>query len=398
MKVKRKADTAAENNRRPLRIAMLGHKVVPGRRGGIELVLTTLCPLLVERGHEVTCFNRAGDKVENEYVGTVQNGQYKGVKLFTVPAYQKRGLAAASSSFFAAIRAAIGHYDIIHFHAEGSGVMMWIPKMFGKRCVATVHGLDWQRDKWKGGPGSRYILAGERSIVRHADCIIVLSRGVQEYFWKTYHRKTVFIPNGVNKPVVRPAQIIKEKYGLEKDNNFLLLSRLTEEKGVHYLIEAYKELDAEGKTGGKKLVIAGAESDTPDYWNHIHNLAQNNPNIIFTGFVSGAELDELYSNCYVYCIPSNLEGMPLGLLEAMSYGNAVIGSDIDEIAEVVEDKALLFHKGDVCDLKRRMLELLEHPETVEKMRAESGSFILLKYNWDEVADKTIEQYYRALQM
>lgn len=370
-----------------LKIAMLGHKVVPSRRGGVELVLTTLCPLLVNRGHEVTCFNRSSDKVENEYVSTVKKNSFSGVHLKKVITIDKKGLAAMSSSFFAALSCAFSNYDIIHFHAEGPCAMLWIPKLFGKRCIATVHGLDWQREKWKNGFGSKYIKFGEKILAKYADEVIVLSKGVQKYFKDTYNRDTTFIPNGVIKPQTREANIIKERYGLNKDEYICTLSRLTEEKGIHYLIEAYQQIKTD-----KKLVIAGDTSDTDDYVKRLKEMAKDNPNIIFTGFVSGNLLDELYSNAYLYILPSNLEGMPLSLLEAMSYGNAVLGSDIPEIADVVENKAVLFKKSNVEDLKNKLENLLNNKELVTKLKREASNFICNKYNWEEIADKTIELY------
>ena len=148
-----------------MKVAMVGHKVVPSRRGGIELVLTSMCPLLVEAGVEVTCYNRSSDKVENEYVGTVENKVYRGVKLKKAWTIDAKGLAAMIASFTAAIAAAFGRYDVVHFHAEGPCAAMWIPKLFGKRCVATIHGLDHQRAKW-GRFAAWYIRAGEKCAVR----------------------------------------------------------------------------------------------------------------------------------------------------------------------------------------------------------------------------------------
>lgn len=370
-----------------LRIAMIGHKVVPSRRGGIELVLTTMCPLMVKQGHEVTCFNRSGDKVEHEYVKTVKKDKYKGVRLKRVLTINKRGLAAMTSSFSAAIHAALGKYDIVHFHAEGPCAALWIPKLFRKRCIVTIHGLDWARDKWKSGFGSKYIKFGEKVAAKYADEIIVLSKGVQDYFKQTYGRDTILIPNGVSKPKKLEANLITEKFGLKKDNYICSLSRLTEEKGIHYLIEAYKQLDTD-----KKLVIAGDTSDTDDYVQRLKKLAGNDPNIIFTGFVSGKLLNEIYSNAYIYVLPSNLEGMPLSLLEAMSFGNAVIGSDIAEIADVVEDKAVLFRKSNVDDLKEKLQMICDNKDLAQKYKAEATEFICKKYNWNDVVNQTLKLY------
>ncbi|MBE5958157.1 MAG: glycosyltransferase family 4 protein [Lachnospiraceae bacterium] len=375
------------NADKKMNIAMLGHKVVPSRSGGVELVLTTMAPLMVEKGHSVTCYNRTGEKFGEEFIKDVKGNRYKGVRLKRILSIPVKGISAMTSSFFSALNVSFGKYDIIHFHAEGPGATLWIPKLFGKRCIATVHGLDWQRAKWKNGFGSKYIKFGEKIIAKHADEIIVLSKNVQQYFVDTYGRKTTFIPNGVNKPIVKQANMIKKKYGLEGNDYFCSISRLTEEKGIHYLIEAYKKIETD-----KKLVIAGGTSDTDDYVVRLKEMAKGNQNIIFTGFVEGELLDELYSNAYVYILPSDLEGMPLSLLEAMSYGNAVIGSSIPEITEVVEDKAVIFEKGNVDDLAQKMEQLSDNPAEVESYCRMSSDFICGKYNWNDVVDRTLSLY------
>lgn len=362
-------------------------KVVPSRRGGIERVLTIMCPLMIKKGHQVTCFNRSGDKVENEYVKTVKRKKYRGVQLKKVITINKRGLAAMTSSFSAAICAAFGKYDVVHFHAEGPSAFLWIPKLFGKRCIVTIHGIDWARDKWKHGFGSRYIKFGEYIAAKYADEVIVLSEKVQKYFKKFYDRDTVLIPNGVMTHENRKANLITQKFGLHKDEYICALSRLTEEKGIHFLIEAYKELKTD-----KKLVIAGATSDTDGYVKMLKEMAGDDPNIIFTGFVSGKLLEEIYSNAYVYVLPSKLEGMPLSLLEAMSYGNCVIGSDIAEIADVVEDKAILFKKANVEDLKEKLQMVCDDVELVEKYKREASGYICGRYNWEDVVNRTVEVY------
>ena len=170
------------------------------------------------------------------------------------------GLAAVSSSAFAALYSAFGKYDVVHIHAEGPAFFAWLPKMLGKRVVVTVHGIDWQREKWQSGFGSKFIRQGEKNAVKYADEIIVLSKGVQKYFMETYGRKTHFIPNGVNRPQIREANLITEKFGLKKDSYILFLGRLVPEKGIRYLVEAFKNVKTD-----KKLVIgldkSGQKSD-----------------------------------------------------------------------------------------------------------------------------------------
>lgn len=264
-----------------------------------------------------------------------------------------------------------------------------MPKLFGKKVVVTIHGIDWQREKWKNGFGSKFIRQGERNAVKYADEIIVLSKGVQNYFQETYGRKTHFIPNGVNRPAIKIAEIITEKYGLTKDSYFLFLGRLVPEKGIRYLIEAFKDVKTD-----KKLVIAGGSSDTDSFMKELNELARDDERIIFTGFVQGRMLDELYSNAYIYTLPSDLEGMPLSLLEAMSYGNCCLVSDIPECAEVVEDKALVFNKSDVNDLRKKIQDASDHSEKVIKMKLKATDFICEKYNWNDVVEETMKLYRR----
>jgi glycosyltransferase involved in cell wall biosynthesis len=298
----------------------------------------------------------------------------------------KKGLAAMTSSFFAAVAAAFGKYDIVHFHAEGPCAMLWLPKLFGKKCVATIHGLDHKRAKW-GKFASWYIRTGEKCAVRFADEIIVLSENVKNYFLDMYGRETVFIPNGVARPEILLPQKIGDKYNLEKDGYILFLGRLVPEKRVELLIEAFKNLKTE-----KQLVIAGDVSDSGEYAEQLKELSKDDSRIIFTGFVEGQLLGELYSNSYIYVLPSDLEGMPLSLLEAMSYGNCCLTSNIAECKTVTADHGLTFEKGNSQDLAEKLQMLCDNPQTVENYKNKSAEYILNKYNWDDVTNKTLELY------
>ena len=371
-----------------MKIAMIGHKRIPSREGGVEIVVEKLSIGLVKKGYQVDVYNRKGKNVQDKNADSnlKKCKNYKGAKIITIPTINKKGIDAFIYSFFASFRAIFGHYDILHYHAEGSCAMLWIPHLFHKKIVVTIHGLDWQRSKW-GGFATKYIKFGEKCAVKYADEIIVLSKGVQKYFKDTYGRKTVVIPNGVEKPEIREAKIIKSKYGLEKDSYILFLARIVPEKGLDYLIDAYNQI----KTN-KKLVIAGGASHTNDYLEHIKEKVKSNKNIIMTGFVQGEELDELYSNCYLYCLPSDVEGMPLSLLEAMSYGNCCLTSDITECSEVIQEKGILFKKSNIDELIQRLQFLCDDNKTVKKYKDEAQSYILNKYNWDYVLDETAKLY------
>ena len=370
-----------------MKIAVFGHKRVPSREGGVEIVAEELSVRMAAQGHEVVCYNRGGHHVSGAEFDAETRDEYKGIRLVTVPTLDKKGLAAVTSSFFAAVRAAFSSADVVHIHAEGPAFMCWLPKLTGKRVVVTVHGLDWQREKWKSGFGAKYIRQGERMAVRFADQIIVLSRNVQRYFKETYGRDTVFIPNGVSAPEIRPAARIQTELGLEKDGYILFLGRLVPEKGVHYLIEAFR-----GVKTDKRLVIAGGASDSADYAEKLRTLVQGDERILFTGFVQGRLLEELYSNAYVYVLPSDVEGMPLSLLEAMSYGNCCVTSDIPECAEVLETHGPTFPKGDVDALAVALQRLCDGPDMVAGYRADARGYICNKYSWDDVARRTLELY------
>ncbi len=369
-----------------MKIAMLGQKRIPSREGGVEIVVEELSTRMVALGHEVTCFNRKGHHVSGEAFDQESLNEYKGVQLKSVCTIDKKGLAAMSSSFFAACRAAFGKYDVVHFHAEGPCAMLWLPKLFGKRCIATIHGLDHQRAKW-GKFARAYIMLGEKCAVIFADEIIVLSREVQKYFKDTYNRNTVFIPNGVNRPEIQGAKEIAEKFALRKDTYILFLGRIVPEKGLRYLVEAFKQVQTD-----KKLVIAGGSSDTNAFVQELKEMAADDDRILFTGFVQGRILEELYSNAYVYTLPSDLEGMPLSLLEAMSYGNCCLTSDIPECAEVMEDHGVVFEKSNVNSLREHLQLLCDCPEQVEEYRQSAVDFACRKYSWDEVVQKTVELY------
>lgn len=369
-----------------LRIAMLGHKRIPSREGGIEIVVEELSTRMVNLGYDVTCYNRSGHHISGKQFDTQSLKEYKGIKLKNVLTINAKGLAAMTSSFFGAIAIAFSKCDVVHFHAEGPCAMLWIPKLFGKRCIATIHGLDHQRAKW-GKFASSYIMLGEKCAVKYADEIIVLSNGVQQYFKDTYSRNTIFIPNGVNKPQIRQADLIQNKYGLKKDSYILYLGRIVPEKGLRYLIQAFKQVETD-----KKLVIAGGSSDTDEFMLELKSIAQDDERIIFTGFVQGQTLEELYSNAYIYTLPSDLEGMPLSLLEAMSYGNCCVVSNISECTEVVQDKAVVFEKSSVLDLKDKLQNLCNDVGLTNTYKKNASEYICNKYNWNDVVKRTLELY------
>lgn len=374
-----------------MKIAMIGHKRIPSREGGIEIVVEELARRMVAKGHNVTVYNRAGHHVAGrEYDNGRHVRRLDGIHIKWIPTPKSSKLNAVVYSFFATVAALFGGYDVLHYHAEGPAAMTAIAKLFGKKCVVTIHGLDWQRAKW-GGFATRFLRFGEKMAAKYADEIIVLSKNVQQYFSDTYGRQTVFIPNGIAAPKTVHAAAAEKQFSIQSGEYILYLGRIVPEKGIAYLINAYKQIQTD-----KKLVIAGGSSHTQAHMLQLQELAKADSRILFTGFVQGETLAALYSGAYLYCLPSDLEGMPISLLEAMSYGCCCLTSDIAECTEVCEDKAFYFQKGSTDSLKKQLVHLLQHPEIVSRCKQASAPYILKKYNWDEVTEQTLKLYERLL--
>lgn len=361
---------------------MIGHKYVPSREGGVEIVVDALSTRMVAQGHKITLFNRK--RKEYPHIDF-----YKGCKVEEIFTINKKSLDAIVYAYLATrkVKKLIkkGLVDVVHFHAEGPCYFLnHLPKP-GKRngckVVVTIHGLDWQRGKW-GGFASKVLEKGEQKAVKYADEIIVLSRSNQKYFKETYNRKTTYIPNGIEKPIPHDPEIIKEKWGLDKNSYILFLARIVPEKGLDYLIDAWKQIQ---NKSNKKLVIAGGSSHSDDYFNSIMTEIKNDDSIVATGFVEGQIIRELYSNTYLYVLPSDIEGMPMSLLEALSYGNTCLVSNIPENTEIINENCLIFEKGNIDDLKRQLLYSLENNLTKDKKS-------IIMNTWDDIVDRTLELY------
>ncbi len=379
----------AENRNKKLHIAMIGQKSVPSRDGGVEVVVWELAKRLHEDGYEVDCYNRMGyedDSVKYVRIPGKKGLYYGGIRMIPVPTIKSASFNAVIYAVLATIMASFKKYDVLHFHAEGPCIMLWLPKLLGKKVVVTIHGLDWKRAKW-GGFASDIIKSGEKMAAKYADEVIVLSKDVQDYFKETYGRDTHFISNGISKATKREENEIKTKYGIDKDEYIMTLSRVVPEKGIHYLLEAYREIDSD-----KKLVIAGGSSNARAYMDMIHKMAKEDKRVILTGFVKGTRLEELISNAYLYVLPSDVEGMSISLLEAMSYGNACLVSDIKENTDVVEDKAERFKHGDVEDLRQKLSFLLSNPNVVESYRENASDYICNRFSWDKMKEETEKLY------
>lgn len=372
--------------RRPLKIAMIGHKRYGTREGGVEVVVTELARRMAALGHDVTCYDRSGADVMTGDQTAACERMADGVRVVPVRTIDKKGLAALSSSFFATLAAIRQRPDVIHYHAEGPCVPLSFAHWAGIRTVATIHGLDWQRAKW-GKLASTYIKMGEKIAANKAGGLIVLSKAAKSYFKDEYGRDATVIPNGIDSKIPRPADYISSEWSLSTGSYILFLGRLVPEKRPELLIEAFKGLDTD-----KKLVIAGGGSDTSEYESQLRELAAGDERIVFTGFVSGRPLEELYSNCFTYVLPSDVEGMPMSLLEAMAYGCCCVTSDISECSDVLAGNGVTFEKGNASALQSELRELLANNSLASQLGARARGHVEQTYTWDSVVERTLAVY------
>lgn len=361
-----------------MRIAVIGTRGIPAKYSGVEVYVEEIAPRLAANGHEVTVYCRP------QYFDG--NAVYKGVKLVKLPCIRTKHFETITHSLFCTIDSLFRGYDIVHFHALGSSVFSFLPKITGAKTVVTVHGLDWQREKW-GSFAKWYLRKCEISSLYFPSTTIVVSQTMQKHYERKYKRSVKYIPNGVNVQKLRDPKLIKER-GLAGDDYILFVGRLTPEKGCHCLIEAYKKLNTE-----LKLVIVGGTSYTDAYIEALKK--EENKNIMFLGYIFGEELQELYSNALLFVLPSEIEGLSISLLEAMSYGNCVITSDIPENLEVIEDCGFYFQNANSGDLARVLQELISSPETIRRVGERARNLIVRKYNWDVIVSET-EQIYLSL--
>lgn len=355
-----------------MKIAMIGAKRVPSREGGIDVVVDKLASGMAAKGQHVTLYVRKKKDVKAAK-------KYNGCTIKEVFTINTKSLDALVASFNATIAALCGNYDVVHFHATGNTFFLNLTKFSKKKIIVTIHGIDWKRSKFKG-IGTKVLLKSEQRVVKYADEIITLCENDRDYFKETYNKETILIPNGFEKYQIIEPQLITKKFGLGKEDYILFLARIVPEKGLHYLIDAYNQIDIP-----QKLVIAGGGSHSSEYYDEMKERAKNNPKIIFTGFVQGQMLEELFSNAYLYVLPSDIEGMPMSLLEALGHNRVCLVSDIRE-NNVDSENSYFFKKGSVDSLKQKLVEISKS----RKDYRENNSLM----DWDSVVDKTIEVYKR----
>jgi len=365
-----------------MKIYFIGQKGIPAIYGGVERHVEELATRLVKEGNEVFVY------VRNHYTPKDLN-EYKGVKLIHLPSLKTKHLDAITHTLLASLDVLRREADIIHYHAIGPSSLLWIPKLFKRqvKIISTFHSDDRKHKKW-GYLARKFLGLGAYISVKWPHKTIAVSRYQSRVHGQEFNGELEYIPNGV--PVFEKVspQLITEKWGLAGNDYILAVSRLIKHKGLHYLIRAYSIL----KNVDKKLVIVGDGNYTDNYAQYLRNLAGDNKNIIFTGNQTGQALAELYSNAYLFVQPSEAEGLSIALLEAMSYGQAVLCSDIEPNKEAVADLALTFRNKSITDLSQKLRYLLNHPEIVAEMGLKLQERARLEYNWDHIAKRTIALY------
>lgn len=370
-----------------MKIAFIGQKGIPAKSGGVETHVADLSKKLAKMGNEVYVYTRP--HYTDKKIKT-----WEGVNLISLPSIRRKNLDAISHTFFACLDVIFRKkYDLIHFHSIGPSSLILLIKLFRPSLpiVATFHSPCYKNKKWSSF-AKAYLKFGERTCIKHSDKVIAVSKKLKEYAEEKYESETIFIPNGVYMPKLKDPKVIKERYGLEKDSYILFVGRLVEQKGIQYIIDAYKKLKTD-----KKLVIVGGGFFSESFVFELINMAKDNPNIIFTGEQTGEVLEELFSNAYLYVQPSESEGMSISLLEGMSYGLPVLVSDIKENMEVVGNNGYSFKSKNVLDLIKKMEFLLNNKEQIRLKGDEARNHIYLHYNWDNIVEKITQIYHSSVE-
>jgi glycosyltransferase involved in cell wall biosynthesis len=369
-----------------MRIAVIGAKGLPPSQGGIEHYCAEVFPRIVEKGHSVDLFSQSA------YTGFPWRRCYKfqGVNVVTLPSLGISGVDTFLASALASMLTARSQYDVVHFHALGPSLFSVLPRLVtSSKVVVTCHGLDWQREKW-GKFSSQLIRLGEKTAVRCAHEMTVVSSELQTYFTKTYARSTTFIPNAPADYVDSdPAFPFVRSLGVEPGKYIVFVGRLVPEKCPDLLIQTFQDLQAKNW----KLVLVGGNAGNEAFASKLYRLAATNPNIIFTGELRGSFLAEIMRGAGLFILPSNLEGSPLALLEAMRERVPVIASNIEPHRVLIQsDKGLLFSKGEHAALRESLRWALSHPSEMNQMAERARKEILKHYSWHRVAAEVLQIY------
>jgi len=360
-----------------VRVFVIGTRGIPDVLGGVETHCQNLYPLLLDQGFSVTLIARS------PYVD-YKESNYKGVSLRAIWASKKVAVEATLHTFLSVLYARLKSADLVHIHAIGPGLMVPFCKMLGLKVVFTHHGPDYDRQKW-GWFASSILKLGERFAIHFSDEVIVISTVIEEILKEKYdfHRSHL-IYNGVSISKINNIdyKYFLDKYELGKNGYIVAVGRFVEEKGFHDLLDAYSTL----KTNCKLVIVGDSDHETA-YSKKLKEKALNTPNVILTGFIKKDELVAIFSSARLFVMSSYHEGLPIALLEAMSYGLPVLVSDIPANLAVGLDKEDYYSVGDHEILARMIKEKLSSPRSIMDY-----SKYLALYDWNKIANKTASVY------
>ena len=366
-----------------LRIAVLGTRGIPDIMGGVETHCQELFPRLVARGHQITLFGRA------PYLESKTPYEYRGIKVIPLWAPKKKSLEAIVQTLLGVLYV-VKHrnqFDLLHIHAIGPALLVPLAKLFGIPVVMTHHGPDYDRQKW--GRLAKYVLRmGESFGCRFADAVVTVSRHIASLVEFQFHRKATYIPNGVNLPELAPPGAMVTRHQLVPRKYILTVGRFVPEKGFHDLLKAISTCHTDWK-----LVIAGDADHEDDYSRGLKQQAAQDSRVMLTGFIRGSELAEIFSNAGLFVLPSYHEGLPIALLEAISYNLPILASDIPANLELA-DAGETFPVGDVTVLSEKLQQLT----TVGATKAAARHRLEHEFNWDVVAAATEEVYWNIMRL
>lgn len=361
-----------------MKIVVTGTRGIPNIMGGVETHCEELFPRIAKRGFDVTVIRRT-DYVKDDLK------EWNGVNLVNIDSPKKKSFEAIIHTFRAINEAKRLKADILHIHAIGPALLVPYAKILGMKVVFTHHGPDYDRDKW-GFAAKTMLKLGERMGCMFADEVIVISDVIRNLIKRKYNRTSHvhLIYNGVSQPEICDYPEYFNELGIEKGKYILGMCRFVPEKNLHHLVEAFTKVKSRNEVEDIKLVLAGDTDFEDDYSRNLKEMARKN-GVVLTGFIKGKKLHSLLTNCLCYCLPSSHEGLPIALLEAMSYGVKVIVSDIPANKEVGLPESDYFPVGNVDALEEKLKAVIGQP-------LQHIDYDMKKYDWEKIADKIKDVY------
>lgn len=367
---------------------MIGQKGIPARFGGVERHVHDLSIRLVKHGADVTVYSRSWYTPE-------QTGSFDGVHVQLIPTLRTKHLDTIVHTFLSTIHAMWHKADIIHYHGIGPSLLSWIPRLFTPSItvITTFHSVDRKHEKW-GWFARKMLKCAEWTACRFAHRTVAISQTIAQYARDVYDCETAYIPNGIEAAQSCYGTNELSTWHLTAGQYIVMVSRLIPHKGAHYLINAYLTLKKQQKELAVPLVIIGDGYHTDAYVAELKHIAKNDADIIFTGFQYGDTLKQLTAHAKLMVHPSDQEGLPITVLEGMSYGLPVLLSDIPEHKQLVQDRQWLFHHGDTAHLAKQLASLLATaPDILEASGEKNRSFVETEYNWETLIHRILDIYH-----